>query len=180
MGRYLKLHKQQIAIYTEGRTLGFRLVVGVVEAGGMPKEVFIFQRKTGFGVSPITDVFQNLASASDLEEYPVGSPDPSQPLRPFFRAAQVDLVFRSMSLMADAWRLIINDLSQLVETLNLMDNLTPAEEVTIGTPPSSSSSSHPSPSSSSSSRPSSSSSSPSRSSLSSSSSSPSIPSSSSP
>jgi len=150
MGRYIKLVKEAQGTYVSGRTQGYRIVVNATESSGIPKEIFVFQRKPGSGADPAVpylDEFTNIASPADLEEYPVGAP--IDPNAPFFRMATVDLVFRSEELAADAWAGILSDAAGLVEALNYMDNLSQVEEVIIGTPPTSSSSSSPSASSSS-------------------------------
>ena len=159
MGRYIKLVKEAQGTYVQGRTQGYRMVVRATESHAMPVEIFVFQRKPGSGADPhvpYLDEFTNIASPADLEEYPVGAPiDPNMP---FFRLATVDLVFRSEEIAAEAWAGILSDTAGLVEALNYMDSLSQVEEVIIGTPTPSSSSSSSQPSSSSSGQPSSSSS----------------------
>lgn len=140
MGRYIKLVKEAQGRYVQGRTQGYRIVVTAVEAGGMPKEIFVFQRRPGDGyTAAYNDTFENIASPADIEEYPIGAPD--DPNAPFFRMAAVDLVFRSEELAIEAWNGIISDVTGLVEALNYMDELSQVEEVIIGTPPTPSSSS---------------------------------------
>ena len=150
MGRYIKLIKEAQGTYVQGRTQGYRMVVRAVESNAMPIEVFVFQRKPGSGADPdvpYLDEFTNIASPADLEEYPVGAPiDPNMP---FFRLARADLVFRSEEIAAEAWAGILSDVAGLVEALNYMDSLSQVEEVIIGTPTPSSSSSSSQPSSSS-------------------------------
>lgn len=142
MARYIKLNKSDMTVYVAGRTEGYRYQVVVEEVIDMPAEVFVYQRKYNFGdVTAFSDVFSNIASPADLEELPIGAPDPSQPNRPFFRLSAVDLIFRSACLADDAYRVLKIELENLVRTLNYMDTLALAETIEIGTPPTSSSSS---------------------------------------
>lgn len=146
---YLRLRRSRTSRYVDGRTQGFRYVIEVLESSGLPLEIFVYQRKPIISGTDYTDVFSNVASPADFEEYPVGAP--SCDAYPFFRLKSIDLVFRSMSLADDAWIALQNDIAQLIESLEFMNDLSLEEEVTFGTRPESSSSDSQSSSSSSSS-----------------------------
>lgn len=140
MARFIKLKRSGMTTFVEGRTQGFRIQIEVTEVLGLPAEIFVYQVKPAALSGAPVEVFTNIASPSDLEEYSVGPP-PLDPARPFYRLDKVDLVFRNQSLLEDAWQAIQDDVDELIRTLNDMDNLVPVEEVTFGTEPSSSSSS---------------------------------------
>jgi hypothetical protein len=149
VNRFVKILRYGMTTYVDGRTQGVRIKMVVVESYMMPKEIFVYQRKPSTPPTRSMDEFVNIASPNDLEEYSVNEPSP--PGSPFFRLAEIDLVFRSPSHAQDALEKIVNDVGQLVESLNFMDGLALQEEIVIGNPsvPSSSSSTAPSSSSSS-------------------------------
>jgi len=139
MDPFIKLKKSETAIYVVGRTQGYRFTLEVLEAVGLPLEIFVYQRKPIISNTAYEDAFVNIASPGDLEEYPVGAP--ACAAKPFFRLSVVDLVFRSISLAEDAWTAIQGDIDQLIETMKFMNNLSVEEEVSFGTAPVESSSS---------------------------------------
>lgn len=136
---FLRLKRSQSAVYVDGRTQGFRFKVEVVEAVGVDPNIFVYQRKPIISGTSHEDVFTNVASPADLEEYAVG--DVACPTEPFFRLDCIDLVFRNITLAEDAWAAILQDVDQLIETLGFMNDLSSMEEVTFGEAPVSSSSS---------------------------------------
>lgn len=139
MGRYIKLKQYGMTTYVEGRTQGVRIKVEAEESSGMPLEIFVYQRRPSAPPGESLDVFTNVASPNDLQEYPAGD-DPG-PDSPFYRRAMVDLVFRSPDHAQQAIDSLILDINQLVESLNYMDTLVLQREIVIGEPPSPSSSS---------------------------------------
>jgi hypothetical protein len=141
MARYIKIQRSSMTTFVEGRTQGFRILIEVLEASGLSKNIFVYQLKPAVGAEgdPVS-VFTNIASPSDLEEYGVGLPV-ADPARPFYRLDSADLVFRNVELLEDAWAAIKNDIDELVRSLDHMDALAPTEEVVFGTEPVSSSSS---------------------------------------
>lgn len=135
---YIVLVRSGMSIYVSGRTQGYRMTIQAQDAVVLPNEVFVYQRKPSYKDPGYEDVFTNIASPSDLEEYPITTPVGNVP---FFRLAAVDLVFRNVSLADDAWKGIQNDMKQLIETLKFFDSLVVQEVEAFGTAPSSSSSS---------------------------------------
>lgn len=109
---------------------GFRFTVAAENAVLMPAEVFRYLRRP---YNPVTgveaDEFDGVCSLPDLEEMPAGAPTGSPP---FFRLAEIDLVFRSMSEADEAWAVIQADVAVLVRTMDLADDLGVAETVEIG------------------------------------------------
>lgn len=137
---YLQLTRQGQTVYVEGRTQGYRMLIEVTAAQGVSPNIFVFLRQTVNGVQD--DVFQNIASPADLQEYPVNNPNPDTiAVPPFYRLASVDLVFRTEDLAMEAWRDMQQDIAQLRQSLNYMNNLDVQEVVDFGTPTPSSSSS---------------------------------------
>ena len=150
MARFIKICRSTMQAYLNGSLQGYRMQVSVTEAVDMPSEIFVFQRCPGIEPNEEpTDRFDNIASPADLEEYAVGVI--VEETVPFYRQNKVDLVFRNMTLLDEAWKKMLEDIDGLVYSLNMMDNLNVVEEVSFGVQPG------PSPSSSSSVEPSSSS-----------------------
>lgn len=129
--RSITLQRYGMTTYVEGRTQGYRAKLVVIEAVDMPLDVFVYQRVAPVAVGGVSeDFFTNVASPGDLEEYQVGVV--ADLTRPFYRLREVDLVTRSLDLLNEGLRGIIGDLSQLVESLNMMDKLVLQEEIIIG------------------------------------------------
>lgn len=115
--------------FQANRIDGFRFTVEAVDACKMPAAIFRFLRRP---YNPLTqesaDEFDGVCSSVDLEEYPEGAPTG---IPPFFRLAQIDLVFRSRAAADDAWRVIQADVVHLVNSLRAQQRLAAAEEVRI-------------------------------------------------
>lgn len=134
MGAYIRLERYGMTAYVSGRTQGYRMQIQASDAVGMGNEIFVFQRMpAGAGFN---DVFTNVASPSDMDDYPVGAPDPGGM---FFRLAAIDLVFRNVTLADEAWSGIKNDVTELINTLELFENMELVEVVDFGNSSSSSS-----------------------------------------
>lgn len=108
---------------------GFRFTVTAHSANDMPNEIFLYIRRPADAGSGEVDEFTCICSAPDLEEYPTEGPTG---LPPFFRLAEIDLVFRSQSLADEAWTVIKRDVEVLVHTLNLNDELAVTDDIEIG------------------------------------------------
>ena len=130
---YIKIERFGLKRYSLGFTQGYLMKVIVTEAVNVDKEILVFQR-----FPPANDVFRNIASPADLQEYPIGSPIDNIP---FFRLSEVRLVFRNITLADDAWTKIKAEVSSLVDTLSSFSDLSLVEIVEFGTAPLSSSSS---------------------------------------
>jgi len=121
--RSVSLKTSQVAEYIEGVTQGYLIDVEVVEAIGLPKEIFVFHRAAGTlstDDEQAKDNFSNVASPSDIEEYPVGEPETGIE---FYRGLKTSLVFRDMDLLSQSLADLKTDICLLLETLQQMDVL---------------------------------------------------------
>ena len=98
----------------------YDMVLEVLSAVDMPKEIFIFQR----GIAPAyekdgepTDMFVAVADPVDLEEMPT-TPDSPIIDQPFYRSDKVTLRFRSVTDLEECWAYISSDITGLVAALN--------------------------------------------------------------
>jgi len=112
---------------------GFRMKVEAVDpVGDMTSYVFVYRR---YPPDPYTqevfDEFVTVASFVDLDEYPVGEPDPQSSL-PFFRSNVVELDFRSAADAEEAWNIIRTEVCALVDALNRADNMVLEETASCG------------------------------------------------
>jgi len=106
-----------------GRTQAYRMVATITEADGIDKNLFLYHRMTLEPVSGTTgDFFRKIASPTDIEEYPVGAPDPQSPL-PFYRLDSVDMLFRSADLLNETWEMMLADLRELGRTMTAISRL---------------------------------------------------------
>lgn len=119
MGRFIVVRFDRPSIYVVGRTQGTRLTLETQAVEGLSPKVFVYLRMP-FGIAGFDDRFENIASPADLEEYPEDAPTPNDP-RPFYRLSAANLVFRAESLLNDALAAIVEDLRELIDTLNDMD-----------------------------------------------------------
>jgi hypothetical protein len=128
-GLTLVVFDQQV--YVCGRTQGYRFRVQVSAACGVPREVFLWQRKPILSEElGYKDDFSNVASPADLEEYPTLQPDPDLP--PFWRRDFVDLVFRSLDLAEEGLAALLGDLRELVRSLCVQEDLKAIGEIQVG------------------------------------------------
>ena len=99
----------------------------------MPLEVFVYQRRPlPPGSEQLEDSFVNIASAADLQEYPVGSPGPDAP---FFRLPEFDILYRSPDLLTIGISDVKRDLDELVRNLDQLDAAGAETSFTAGTAP---------------------------------------------
>lgn len=124
--RSLTIQISEIAEYVIGRTQGYRVRVEVTEAQLMPPEVFVYQRNGS--TTPPSDDFSNVASPSDLEEYPITEPDTEGI---FFRLSYVDLIYRNIDLLNQSVADIQSDIQSLLESLAILDAFGSPQTVTI-------------------------------------------------
>jgi hypothetical protein len=125
------LRPYRIETFSDGRTVGYRLYVKVVEACNMPADIFVYQRKPIITQNAAyKDDFSNIASLADLAEYEVNQV--VDPNRPFFRLDYVDLVFRNISLLVDALVGIYSDTAELVWAVRANEKMLNIGDLTIG------------------------------------------------
>lgn len=135
----IKLKRYGMTTYVEGRTQGYRMRVQVTETAGIDDALFAYQVvPPAGGGTEYGAKFSHVCSPADVEEYPKDAPGSGDN---FYRLAEIDIIFRNLKLLEDAWEKIQNDFTELVRTLEHMQALVPLEEVTFGSFPSSSSSS---------------------------------------
>ena len=118
--RSVTLKRSEIEEYIEGRTQGYRVRFDVLEAVCMPAELFVYQRVLGSVPGTVIDTFSNVASPTDLEEYPTDEPTDAVG---FYRLSHVDLIFRSIDLLSQSAQDLTRDISALVMALNQLDVL---------------------------------------------------------
>jgi hypothetical protein len=139
MAHFIKLQRYGMTDVLQERLQGYRIRVVVTEAIGVNPNIFVFQRRPLTVADTYDDRFENIASPADLEEYPVGAPADLN--RPFYRLSEIDLVFRSVSNVEEAWNILLAEVADLIYTLDQMEALQLQNEVSFGLSSSSSSSS---------------------------------------
>ena len=119
---------------------GFRFTLQVTGASQMPTKIFRYrlvptQVKASADQPPaaieLKGAFDGVCSPADLEDFPADWP--TQNARPpWYRLDYVDVIVRSRSIADDAYRVILEEVQYLVDTLNLMDQQDAAPPVVIG------------------------------------------------
>ncbi len=116
------------------RLQGYKLTAAAVGTG-MPSEVFVCQHRVPSATDPtyneLPDKFISLADPVDLEHYPAGAPDLESQI-PFYRVAEISLIFRSAQELEETKVLLDEDVNQLLHSLQRMGQATIAEEVVYG------------------------------------------------
>lgn len=131
MARSIKLTRYQVEPVENADLQAFRLRVVAEDASNTNQDVnvFLYLRKP---LNPYTnrrdDVFYAVASPADMADYPVGAPDPDQAY-PFFRLPYVELDLRSQSLVEDVWKIIQEEVGNLLTALERMDQLSQVQEI---------------------------------------------------
>lgn len=98
----------------------YDMVLEVIIASGMPKEIFVFQHGIAppyAGGEPPTDYFVSIADPVDLEDFPADAPN-MEAWNPFYRTDKVTLRFRSTVDLEETWEFIKQDVQGLVDRLN--------------------------------------------------------------
>lgn len=114
----IQLRTKRTALQPEGH---HRLQIWVSDYEGLEPEIFVYQRYPVLpGETAPDDVFVNVASAADMEEYPRFEPS-GEP--PFFRLSHVDLIFRSVDIMDRVWNTMKSDVEYLLANLEKLDTL---------------------------------------------------------
>ena len=111
----------------------YDMVLEVMDAQDMPKEIFVFE--SGIAPArtpeePASDYFVFIASPVDLEEIPVNTPE-SNGKNPFYRVEKITLRFRCMLDLEEAWEYIKQDIQGLITALNLGIEGGSSEDVTF-------------------------------------------------
>jgi len=87
------------------RLEGSRMRVEIVEAVGIPAELFVWERHTTYleGQPEEKDRVMCVAKVGDLSVYPVDAPDSYSDIPPFYRTAVFDMPFASPLDMVNTW-----------------------------------------------------------------------------
>ena len=125
--RYISLRKRVSDTYVDGRTQGYLLQLSVNEACHVDDAIFVFLRTVDTD-DEIQDQFTNIASPYELVNLPVGEPNPGEQA---FRMDAVDMVFRSLELLNQAFTDIVSDVQELISTLNKLYTHAPGDTVNI-------------------------------------------------
>jgi len=115
--RLLTVEKRVTEITGEG---SHRLQMWVSSYQDIDPEIFVWQRRPPNPPNTEdTDEYVNVASAADMEEYPVDNPDAELP--PFYRKTSLDILFRSVALMDKSIATIEADIQSLINNLDRLD-----------------------------------------------------------
>lgn len=111
----VELTRETSVYVVTGRPQGYRMRVYVSNYWNMDPNIFVLMRDAGLetGDEPVY-VFSHVASPTDMEEYPAWADGADADM---VRAAEIDLVFRSESLLNDTWTCLVSDQNELVRTL---------------------------------------------------------------
>ena len=121
---YIIVQKQALEKYVAGSDQGYRLRVRCTEASCCDTNIFIYHSVC---VNPFTgqyqDEFDHVASPSDLEEFPIGSPSEDTDAPQYYRHDELDVVLRSELLAGEAWETLTQEIKALVQSLKkVQDN----------------------------------------------------------
>ena len=113
---------------------GYRMKIIAYDGNKMSNSVFRYIRGPfSQTAGAYFEEFDGVCSPADLEEFPEDTP--TQNSNPaWFRKDYIDLVFRSQTTADEAWNMIVKDLTVLVSSLNLMENIVAEKIVDIGDP----------------------------------------------
>jgi hypothetical protein len=101
--------------------------------GFTDNNIFRYERIPGVPPTvPDNDVLNGVCSPADLEELPVGAPNPTSQQPTFFRKDALDIVFRSSAIGDQAALDIQEDVKRLVMALNYLDDLQAPTTITVG------------------------------------------------
>jgi hypothetical protein len=132
-GVYLQRYLQET--YDSDSITGFRFKVVAYGAYGMPDTIFRYGKEALSAKDGTYRLaFDGVCSPADLEEFPEDDPTPDS-YPEFCRLNYVDLVFRSQSIADEAWKTLVEEVSSLITTMNIMDQVKPQATLKIGDPP---------------------------------------------
>lgn len=122
---YIKLGYTRSSGIARGTTHAYGLSVEVVEADGVPTEIFVFQVNAPSNTDPQASApssqFVSVADPVDIAQYPVGAANLDNNM-PYFRADKVNLVFRSIGELEECQRMLDSDVRELVDTLRALES----------------------------------------------------------
>lgn len=107
-----------------------RLVVRAVDPLGHDGNIFLFQHVPASAFQPLaTNQFLGVAKPGDMDEYAVGQPNVDEV---FFRLSTLDLTFRNLDTLIEAWTEIQADVSSLMGALKILSSLHVEEVLQVG------------------------------------------------
>ena len=114
---------------------GVRVRIEADEANLMPTKIFAYQLlPIAPGATEPVGAFDHICSSVDLEEYPEDEPDINS--RPqWFRLNYVDVLLRSREEVREFIKSVVEDVKILRDTLDITEDLEPAGDLWLGTPP---------------------------------------------
>lgn len=113
---------------------GYRMKIVAYDGNHMTNSIFRYiQGPFSQATGAYYQEFDGVCSPADIEEFPVDSPA-ANANPAWFRKDYIDLVFRSNVTAEEAWDRIVSDVSKLVSTLDIMDNMVQEKIVDIGDP----------------------------------------------
>lgn len=131
--RGIKLERSALTRAQSGIYSVFRLHVRVVQAHLVDPNIFVFIRSPPTAAqNTYIDSFETVASPVDMQDWPVGAPNPSLGQQ-FFRLHELVLDFRSQTELDTAWTEIKTEVCGLMAALELLDELKVVEEFQCGT-----------------------------------------------
>jgi hypothetical protein len=111
-----------------------RIRVDVIDAVDIDPNIFLYRQDMATPYTPDaspTNTFFSVASPADINDYPIGAPDPLKAF-PFFRQTFVELDFRS-TLQADQfWQDVIQEATVLIHAMNKLELLEEVDHIQIG------------------------------------------------
>ena len=98
----------------------YKMIVEAINAEEMPAEVFIKQRLRNFVQDNFTDNFVAVATPTQLEDFPLNSPDAESS---FYRVSKIELVGRLPENLDAIFDTLLFEVQKLVQDLNALDIL---------------------------------------------------------
>lgn len=102
----------------------YKMIVKAINAQEMPAEIFIKQRLRNFVQDKFEDNFVAVATPTQLEDFPVNSPNADSS---FYRVSEIELVGRLPEALDAVFDTLLFEVQKLVQDLNSLDILDEAK-----------------------------------------------------
>lgn len=121
-----------VSRFTESHLFAVQLKVTAVSTEpGLGSEIFVYHAKD-LDVATEGDIFEVIASPMQMEDLPINNPVVVDDVTvPFYRLNEVSLVFSNYDQLEDAWRIIQEDTTYLIEQYRLTNTLELVETIDI-------------------------------------------------
>ncbi|MEI6702596.1 MAG: hypothetical protein WCL71_03550 [Deltaproteobacteria bacterium] len=126
MSKNIRLSKKSTVYVPE--ISSYLLVVEVVDAQDMPKEIFVNQRIRNFAKNSFDDAFAAVCTPTQLEDFPVNAPDENSS---FYRTSKIELVGRTAEMVKTVFDSLVYEVKKLVVDLSDLDNLSVSQTFDI-------------------------------------------------